>query len=139
MKTITMMIWRVIPVALLCLWGTRLPAQEERGASGVIASRDRVAIQVYREADLDTRAQLSGAGTVHMPLIGSVRIGGLTTDQAAKLIEGKVIPDRSLVMGTPGKVVRTLDESAVAGLERSAAGYVANGRRFREQLRERTA
>jgi carbonic anhydrase/acetyltransferase-like protein (isoleucine patch superfamily) len=48
--------------------------------------------------------------------------------------EGKVIPDNSLVMGTPGKVVRTLDDAAVMGLRMSAAGYVANGRRFREQL-----
>jgi protein involved in polysaccharide export with SLBB domain len=82
--------WIAITVALLCLPGADLRAQEERGASGVIGARDRVAIQVYREADLDTRAQLSDAGTVTMPLIGAVRVAGLTTDQASKLIEAKL-------------------------------------------------
>jgi carbonic anhydrase/acetyltransferase-like protein (isoleucine patch superfamily) len=48
--------------------------------------------------------------------------------------EGKVIPDRSLVMGSPGKVVRQLTDEEVARLEASAAHYVANARRYREQL-----
>ena len=48
--------------------------------------------------------------------------------------EGKRIPDRSLVVGTPGRVIRTLDDEAVAGLERSAAHYVENARRFSEEL-----
>jgi carbonic anhydrase/acetyltransferase-like protein (isoleucine patch superfamily) len=50
--------------------------------------------------------------------------------------EGKSIPDRSLVMGTPGKVVRTLTDEEVAGLRRTAAHYVANARRYLEQLAE---
>ncbi len=50
--------------------------------------------------------------------------------------EGKTIPDRSLVMGAPGKVVRTLTDDEVAGLRRTAALYVANARRYREQLLE---
>ncbi len=48
--------------------------------------------------------------------------------------EGKVIPDRSLVMGTPGKVVRTLTEAEVANLRAAAARYVENGRRYRAGL-----
>jgi polysaccharide export outer membrane protein len=90
MKTFPTITWRLAALALLWLWGTQLPAQEERGASGVIGARDRVAIHVYREADLETRAQLSEAGTVQMPLIGTVRLAGLTTDQASKLIEAKL-------------------------------------------------
>ena len=50
------------------------------------------------------------------------------------ITEGKVIPDNSLVMGSPGKVVRQLTEQEVAGLKMSAAGYVANGRRFAKGL-----
>lgn len=49
--------------------------------------------------------------------------------------ERKVIPPRSLVMGVPGRVVRELDDAAVAGLLRSAAHYVANFRRHRLDLR----
>ncbi|HMV40875.1 gamma carbonic anhydrase family protein [Plasticicumulans sp.] len=48
--------------------------------------------------------------------------------------ERKVIPPRSLVMGVPGRVIRELDEAAVAGLLRSAAHYVANFRRHRLDL-----
>lgn len=64
-------------------------AQNER-AAGTIGSRDSVSIQVFREDDLTTRGQLSPAGTINVPLIGAVRIAGLTTDQAARLIEGKL-------------------------------------------------
>ena len=48
----------------------------------------------------------------------------------ALITEGKEIPDNSMVLGSPGKVVKTLDEQAVAGLKASAAHYVANGQRF---------
>ena len=44
--------------------------------------------------------------------------------------EGKSIPDRSLVMGTPGKVVRTLTDDEVARLRWTAAHYVENARRY---------
>lgn len=49
--------------------------------------------------------------------------------------EGKVIPDGSLVVGAPGRVLRQLTEEQIAGLRKSAAGYVENGRRFREGLK----
>ena len=49
--------------------------------------------------------------------------------------EGKVIPDGSLVMGSPGKIVRTLTEAEIAGLRQSAARYVENFKRFKRDLR----
>lgn len=52
----------------------------------------------------------------------------------ALITEGKDIPDGSLVMGTPGKVVRQLDEDAIEGLKQSAIGYQNNMRRFRAGL-----
>ena len=52
----------------------------------------------------------------------------------ALITEGKEIPDGSLVMGAPGKVVRQLDETAIEGLRKSALGYQANMRRFRAGL-----
>lgn len=52
----------------------------------------------------------------------------------ALITEGKVIPDGSLVMGAPGKIVRELDMSAIAGLKASALHYQENARRFREGL-----
>jgi carbonic anhydrase/acetyltransferase-like protein (isoleucine patch superfamily) len=52
----------------------------------------------------------------------------------ALITEGKEIPDGSLVMGVPGKVVRELDEAAIDGLRKSALGYKANMRRFRSGM-----
>ena len=54
----------------------------------------------------------------------------------ALIPEGKVIPDRALVMGTPGKVVRTLTDAEVAGLRAMAEGYVAKAKRYRAHLRQ---
>ena len=47
-------------------------------------------VRVFREEELTTRGQLSADGTLSMPMIGSVRIVGLTTDQAAALITRKL-------------------------------------------------
>ena len=49
--------------------------------------------------------------------------------------EGKVIPDRSLVIGSPGKVVRSLTDDDIAMLRRAAGVYVANAARYRDGLR----
>jgi carbonic anhydrase/acetyltransferase-like protein (isoleucine patch superfamily) len=52
----------------------------------------------------------------------------------AIVTEGKSFPERSLILGAPAKVVRTLTDADVAGLERAAAGYVERGAQFRAQL-----
>jgi len=49
--------------------------------------------------------------------------------------EGKVIPDRSLVLGSPGKVVRTLGDDDVAMLHWIAEHYVQNAARYRQTLK----
>ena len=54
----------------------------------------------------------------------------------ALITEGKVIPDGSLVMGVPGKIVRELDEVRIDSLRASARGYQRNARRFRAGLKE---
>jgi carbonic anhydrase/acetyltransferase-like protein (isoleucine patch superfamily) len=48
----------------------------------------------------------------------------------ALITEGKTIPDRSLVLGSPGKVVRTLSGDEVTQLREIAAHYVENARRY---------
>lgn len=52
----------------------------------------------------------------------------------ALITENKVIPDGSLVMGSPGKFVRQLDDSGIEGLKYSALVYQRNMRRFRDEL-----
>lgn len=53
----------------------------------------------------------------------------------ALVTEGKEIPDHSLVMGAPAKVIRTLTPEEEAYLKVSAESYVANSRRFKAGLK----
>ena len=68
-------------------------------------------------------------------VLNGARIGKNCLIGAGALIpEGKVIPDNSLVVGMPGKVVRTLDAKEVDGLKASALGYQQKMRQFRDGL-----
>ncbi|MCM2307148.1 MAG: gamma carbonic anhydrase family protein [Sulfuritalea sp.] len=68
-------------------------------------------------------------------ILNKARIGRHCIIGANSLIaEGKVIPERSLVMGSPGKVVRELTDEEVARLRLAAQGYVENARRYRTLL-----
>jgi carbonic anhydrase/acetyltransferase-like protein (isoleucine patch superfamily) len=75
---------------------------------------------------------LIGIGAV---VLGRARIGRQCLIGARSLItEGKEIPDRSVVMGAPGKVVRTLSESEGEALAAWAMHYVASWKRFKSGL-----
>jgi len=64
------------------------------------------------------------------------RLIGVSRQTAnALLTEGKVIPDNSLVVGQPGKVVRDRDPAQIAVLQMSAEHYVQNWKRFAAELR----
>lgn len=67
-------------------------------------------------------------------LNGAVIGAGSLVGAGALVTEGKTFPERSLIVGSPARVVRTLDETAIAGLRATAQGYVANQRRFRSGL-----
>lgn len=75
---------------------------------------------------------LIGIGSI---ILNGARIGRNCLIGANALItEGKEIPDNSVVMGSPGKVVRLLDEGGAAMLALSAAHYVENWRRYSRDL-----
>ena len=70
-------------------------------------------------------------------ILNGAKIGNNCLIGAGALIrENKEIPDNSLVVGMPGKVIRTLDDAAARRLEQSADIYVANAKRFARGLRE---
>ena len=52
----------------------------------------------------------------------------------AIVTEGKQFPPRSLILGAPAKLVRTLSDEEVAGLLQSAASYVERAMSFRQEL-----
>ena len=71
---------------------------------------------------------LIGIGAI---VLNGARIGrGCLIGAGALITENKEIPDRSLVMGSPGKVVRTLTEEEAAAIAHGAAHYVANWKRY---------
>lgn len=53
----------------------------------------------------------------------------------ALITEGKEIPDGSLVMGAPGKIVRDLDDKAIAAFKATALHYQKNAARYRAGMR----
>jgi len=54
----------------------------------------------------------------------------------ALVTEGKTFPPGSLIVGSPARAVKALDERAIAGLKVSAAHYVENGRAAATGLRQ---
>jgi carbonic anhydrase/acetyltransferase-like protein (isoleucine patch superfamily) len=78
---------------------------------------------------------LIGIGSI---VLNGARIGRNCLIGAGSLItEGKVIPDNSMVVGSPGKVIREVSEQQALVLAGSAAHYVANWKRYREGLKAR--
>lgn len=77
---------------------------------------------------------LIGIGSV---VLNHVRIGrNCLIGAKALLTEGTEIPDNSLVLGAPAKVVKTLGEAHVERLRESAASYADKCRRYRSGLVE---
>ncbi len=75
---------------------------------------------------------LIGIGAI---ILGGARIGSSCLIAAGALVtEGKEIPDNSVVMGSPGKVVRTVSPADAAAMALGTKHYVANWRRFKSDL-----
>lgn len=55
-----------------------------------LAAGDRLRVIVFGQDNLSNIYTVDGAGKIAMPLIGAVPVGGQTTGQAARAIEGKL-------------------------------------------------
>lgn len=90
------------------------------------------------------RAMLHGCTIGNNTLIGmgatilnNAKIGNNCLVGANALItEGKEFPDGALIVGSPAKVVRMLDEQAFARIALSAESYARNWKRFAAGLKE---
>ncbi|MBX3536021.1 MAG: gamma carbonic anhydrase family protein [Chelatococcus sp.] len=75
---------------------------------------------------------LIGMGAI---VLNGARIGANCLVGAGALVtEGKEFPDGSLIVGSPARVVRALDEAAIERLRLSAVGYQRNWKRFATDL-----
>ena len=78
------------------------------------------------------RGSLIGIGSI---ILNGAKIGEECVIGANTLIpEGKEIPPRSMVMGSPGKVVRQLSDAEVERFGGAARRYVANWKRYKASL-----
>jgi carbonic anhydrase/acetyltransferase-like protein (isoleucine patch superfamily) len=101
-----------------------------------------VPLNIGKGVTIGHNAMLHGCSVGDFSLIGinavllnGAKVGRHCIIGANALIpEGKEIPDGSLVMGSPGKVVRELSAQQMQMLEASAAHYVDNAQRYAREL-----
>lgn len=80
------------------------------------------------------RNSLVGMGAT---ILNGARIGdNCLVGANALLTEGKTFPDNSLIVGSPARVIRSLDGEAIARLTWSAEHYVKRAAHYRATLRK---
>ncbi len=111
----------------------------------VLHTDDGIVLELGPRVTVGHRAMIHGATVGEGSLIG---IGATILNRAvigrhciigahALILENARIPDRSLVVGAPGRVVKRVDDAMVATLEDAARHYVDNARRFLAELAAR--
>jgi carbonic anhydrase/acetyltransferase-like protein (isoleucine patch superfamily) len=70
-------------------------------------------------------------------ILNGARIGKNCLVGAGALVtEGKEFPDNTLIIGSPAKAVRTLNDEDVARMHRNTSNYVERGQRFKTELKK---
>ena len=70
-------------------------------------------------------------------ILNNAKIGNNCLVGAGALVtENKEFPDGSLIVGSPAKVVKELDEKTIENLTRSSKHYVDNFKKFAKNLKE---
>ena len=108
----------------------------------VLHTEPGMRLMIGKNVTVGHKVMLHGCDIGNNSLIGinsvvldGAKIGKNCLIGANSLItEGKEIPDGSLVMGSPGKVVRELSQDQIDFLQERALGYVNNARRFKKEL-----
>lgn len=81
-----------------------------------------------------------GDGTlvgINAVVLNGARVGkGCLIGANALVTEGTEIPDGSMVLGSPGKVVKQLDAEMQSALRLNSDGYVQNALRYARELEE---
>jgi carbonic anhydrase/acetyltransferase-like protein (isoleucine patch superfamily) len=76
---------------------------------------------------------LIGMGAI---VLNGAKIGAHSLVGAGALVtEGKSFPERSLIVGSPARAIRTLDETAAIGIAAGAEFYVRNFKRYASGMR----
>ncbi|ANG63181.1 gamma carbonic anhydrase family protein [Marinobacterium aestuarii] len=100
-------------------------------------------LTLAQDVTIGHQAMLHGCSVGEGSLIGiqAVVLNGAVIGKnclvgaGALVTEGKVFPDNSLIIGSPAKVVRQLDDKTIAGLKASAEHYVERARLHKRSLK----
>ena len=76
-------LYRLIIVSVVSLIAAKADCQEKARSSYVLKPGDGLSLKVYNEPDLDTEVAILKTGEVSFPLIGRVKVEGLTVGEAS--------------------------------------------------------
>jgi carbonic anhydrase/acetyltransferase-like protein (isoleucine patch superfamily) len=117
--------------------------EESNVQDGAVLHTDEgIQLTLGRGVTVGHMAMLHGCSVGDFSLIGigatilnRARIGSHCIVGAHALVtEGKVFPDRSLIIGVPARVLRPISDADIEHLHEAARHYADNARRYREQL-----
>lgn len=82
----------ILPAITLLILSCSLGAQTEAKHRGnyLLSPDDLVEIKVFQEDDLHTTARISRDGMIVFPLVGPVKIGGVTVERAAAILRERL-------------------------------------------------
>ena len=83
-----MLFWSVLSSGLSLLFVAPAPGYAE--GNYLLAPYDLVAVTVFQEDDLATKSRVGNDGTISVPLIGTVKVGGKSVDEAAQIIRSRL-------------------------------------------------
>ena len=76
---------------------------------------------------------LVGMGAI---MLNGAKVGrNCIVGAGAVITEGKTFPDNSLIVGAPGRVIRTLDEKAAEMIRKGADSYVQRSKQYPKGLK----
>jgi polysaccharide biosynthesis/export protein len=86
-----------------CLWMALAATALAQTSHEKLGPGDTVHITVFQQPDLTTDARVNEQGTIAMPLVGQVKVGGITTSEAATKIadalkEGRFLKSPQVAM-----------------------------------------
>jgi len=103
-------------------------------------TRKTAPLQIGDDVTVGHRALLHGCSIGNLVLVG---MGAIVMDQAvigdqcivgagSLITQGKTFPPKSLIMGSPAKVVRELNDEELSFLPKSAANYVLDAKDYKK-------
>ena len=116
--------WLVWLLALAALFGSQALLASDAGLSNYrLGSGDKISITVFDEPELSiSKVRLSDAGTVSYPMLGEIKVLGLTVSQLENLVTGK-LKGKYLVDPQVSVSIEEYRKFYVNGMVKSPGGF----------------